>query len=372
MQFIDLQAQRARIATEIDQAMRRVLGHGQFILGPEVAEFEAQISAYMDAPHTLSCANGTDAILLALRAWGIGPGDAVFCPSFTYVATAEVVALLGATPVFVDIDRETYTTSAQSLGRAIEQTQRAGELIPRAFIAVDLFGQSADYPALKPICDAHGLKIIADSAQAFGCLLHDRHPLSWADAATTSFFPAKPLGCYGDGGAVMVHDPDLAVTIDSLRIHGKGEDKYDNVRVGLNSRLDTLQAAILIEKLKIFDDELVRRQEIADRYNDALRGIALRVPKVIDGGTSTWAIYTIEVPDRDHFVATVSAAGVPCPAYYPKPTHRQTAYQGFPVAGNALTHTDDARSKVVALPMHPYLGEDDQSRVIEVACKALR
>jgi len=371
MQFIDLQAQRAQISDRIDAAISKVLGHGQFILGPEVQEFERRLGVYCNAPHTLSCANGTDAILLALRAWNIGPGDAVFCPSFTYVATAEVIALLGATPVFIDIDRDTYTSCPHSLEQAISEVKTHGDLTPRAFIAVDLFGQSADYPALTPICRAHGLKIIADSAQALGCRLQGEHPLAFVDVATTSFFPAKPLGCYGDGGAVMMHDTDLAHVIDSLRIHGKGNDKYDNVRIGMNSRLDTLQAAILIEKLAIFDDELVARQNIAERYAEGLKDVALRVPKVIEGGTSTWAIYTIEVPDRDAFVKIMGEAGIPTPAYYPKPTHQQTAYGHYPVSGNGLSRTEDASKTVVALPMHPYLSDADQDRIIDTARRAL-
>ena len=371
MHFIDLHKQRSRIEDEINSAIARVLEHGQYILGPEVRAFEASLADYGQAQHVLSCANGTDAIILALKAWNIGPGDAVFCPSFTYVATAEAVALLGATPVFIDVDRELYTACPVSLKHAIDDVKDKGELTPRAFIAVDLFGQCADYRKLAPICRDAGLKLIADSAQGFGSLLDERHPLHWADVTTTSFFPAKPLGCYGDGGAILTNDASLADIIDSLRVHGKGDDKYDNVRIGLNSRLDTLQATILIEKLKIFDDELQARQSIASRYNKAFEGSAIRAPKVIEGGTSTWAVYTVEVPERDDFVAAMSAQKIPTPAYYPKPAHLQSAYKHFPLAPKGLPLTEQAMNHVVALPIHPYLSEAEQDLIIATAIKAV-
>lgn len=371
MHFIDLHKQRSRIAAEIDGAIARVLEHGQYILGPEVKQFETALADYGHAKHVLSCANGTDAIILALKAWNIGEGDAVFCPSFTYVATAEAVALLGATPVFVDVDRDLYTVCPKSLQAAINMVEAAGELTPRAFISVDLFGQPADYPRLTPICREAGLKIIADSAQGLGCTLDRKHPLHWADVTTTSFFPAKPLGCYGDGGAVLTNDSELAAIIDSLRVHGKGDDKYDNVRIGLNSRLDTLQAAILLEKLKIFDDELELRNNIATRYAQGFANNNIKVPNVIAGGTTSWSVYTIEVPNRDHFVAVMSAANIPTPAYYPKPAHRQSAYRHYPLAPAGLPHTDAASKHVVALPIHPYLSVEDQDLIIETALKAV-
>jgi len=372
MQFVDLHKQRARIEDNINAAIARVLAHGQYILGPEVQTFEAELARYGQAQHVMSCANGTAAIILALKAWNIGVGDAVFCPSFTYVATAEAIAILGATPVFVDIERDIYTANPESLKQSIEAVQQAGDLTPRAFISVDLFGQLADYKKLAPICREAGLKIIADSAQAFGATLDGHHPLHWADVATTSFFPAKPLGCYGDGGAVLMNDADLADVIDSLRIHGKGTDKYDNVRIGLNSRLDTLQAAILIEKLKIFDDELTARDLLATRYEEAFKNSNVKTPKLIKGGRSTWAVYTVEVPDRDHFVRVMSAEGIPTPAYYPTPTHQQTAYLDFPVAPHGLPNTEAASEHVVALPIHPYLTRSDQDIIIETALKAVR
>lgn len=372
MKFIDLHKQRLRIEDEINAALARVMDHGQYILGPEVKAFESALADYGQARHVLSCANGTDAIILALKAWGIGSGDAVFCPSFTYVATAEAVALLGATPIFVDMDRSLYTVCPSSLKHAIDDVKAKGDLNPRAFISVDLFGQPADYRALAPICREAGLKIIADSAQAFGCTLDGYHPLHWADVTTTSFFPAKPLGCYGDGGAILTNDDSLVEVIDSLRIHGKGRDKYDNVRIGLNSRLDTMQAAILLEKLKIFDDELAVRNKIAARYQAAFENTGIIAPKVIEGGTSTWAIYTVEVPNREPFAAAMGAANIPTPAYYPKPTHRQSAYCDYPLAPAGLPNTDQARHHVIALPIHPYLSEGDQDLIIATALKAVR
>ena len=372
MQFIDLHKQRERIKDEINASIARVMEHGQYILGPEVKAFEAALSEYGRAKYVLSCANGTDAIILALKAWNIGPGDAVFCPSFTYVATAEAIALLGATPIFIDIDRAFYTACPTSLHEAIEAVKAKGELVPRAFISVDLFGQSADYRKLAPVCREFDLKIIADSAQAFGCTLDNHHPLHWADVTTTSFFPAKPLGCYGDGGALLTNDADMASIVDSLRVHGKGDDKYDNVRIGLNSRLDTLQAAILLEKLKIFDDELMARQNIAARYKSAFENSGIITPAVIDGGTSTWAIYTVQVPNRDQFIAAMSAANIPTPAYYPKPAHRQSAYQHYPLAPKGLPNTETLRHHVVALPMHPYLSAADQDFIIKTALQAIR
>lgn len=369
--FIDLKAQQARIKSEIDAAIAGVLAHGQYILGPETKEFERQLAAFCGAEFALGCANGTDAILLPLMAWGIGPGDAVFCPSFTYCATAEAIAHLGATPVFVDINRETYNMDADSLKQAIKDVERKGELTPRAVMTVDLFGQCADYNLIAPIAREHHLKLIADSAQGFGSTLNGQHPIHWADVATTSFFPAKPLGCYGDGGAILTNDADLTTVIESLRFHGKGMDKYDNVRVGLNSRLDTLQAAILLPKLAIYADEIEARNVVAKRYSEALKDYALRVPTILDGVMSTWAQYTIEIADHESFSAALKDKGIPTARYYPKPVHMQTAYKYFPVAGNGLPQTEDCIDKVISLPMHPYLDTKTQDMIIETAISAL-
>ena len=367
--FIDLQAQRARLADEIDAAIAAVLAHGRFVLGPEVGEFETALAHAGKAEHALGCANGTDAIILSLMALEIGRGDAVICPSFTFCATAEAIALCGATPVFVDIDRDTYNIDPPGVKTAITETLAKGDLTPRAILGVDLFGQAADYPALAAIAEEHGLALIADSAQAFGSTIDGQHPLSWCSFTTTSFFPAKPLGCYGDGGAVLTDDEELAQRIDSLRIHGKGEDKYNNVRIGLNSRLDTIQAAVLLAKLSIFDDELARREVIAQRYIEGLNGHILRAPHVPEGVTSTWAQFTIEVKDPIAFGAALGAEGIPTARYYPLPLHRQSAYEAFPFQGNGLPNTENCMDKVISLPMHPYLDETTQDKIIEVAKK---
>lgn len=369
MDFIDLKAQRRRLKTEIDAGIESVLNHGRFIMGPEVKEFEQKLAEFGHAKHAVACGNGTDALILPMMAWNIGPGDAVFCPSFTFAATAEIIALVGATPVFVDIDRSTYNLDMASLERAIAQVKAKGDLTPRAIIAVDLFGQSADYASISTIAKAEGLKVIADSAQGFGTTLNGMHPLHWADATTTSFFPAKPLGCYGDGGATLTNDDELAAIMGSIRIHGKGTDKYDNVRIGLNSRLDTIQAAILLPKLAIFADEIEKRNVVANRYIEALRGNVMRVPEVMDGVVSTWAQFTIEVADPESFGAALKAKGIPTARYYPKPVHHQTAYKNYPVEGGKLVNTDDCINNIISLPMHPYLDEATQDEII-AACKA--
>jgi dTDP-4-amino-4,6-dideoxygalactose transaminase len=362
--FIDLKAQQRRIRKQIDVAIGRVLDHGAYILGPEVRQFEAELAAFGQSKLALSCANGTDAVVLPLMAWGVGPGDAVFCPAFTFAATAEVVPWTGATPVFVDILPDTYNLDPAHLEKAIAEVKARGELRPRAVIAVDLFGQPADYPKIAEICRREGLKLLSDSAQGFGCTLNGHHPLHWADATATSFFPAKPLGCYGDGGAVLTNDQADWDVMDSLRIHGKGADKYDNVRIGMNSRLDSIQAAVLLEKLKIFPEEIELRNVVAARYNDRLGG-KVTVPAVIEGGVSVWAQYTIETDDPQGLAAHMKTKGVPTAAYYPKPLHQQTAYKDFPVATGALPVSDAAGPRVLSLPMHPYLDEDTQAQIID-------
>ena len=371
MQFIDIAAQQKRLKPAIDAALEAVLAHGQYVLGPEVGMFEEELAEFAGARHAVGCANGTDAILLPLMAWGVGPGDAVFCPSFTYCATAEVVALAGATPVFVDIERDTYNMDADSLAQAVADVRQRGELVPRAVIAVDLFGQSADYPAIAEVTRAHGLKLISDCAQGFGTTLNGRGPLHWADVQTTSFFPAKPLGAYGDGGAVLTNDAEMDRVLRSLRMHGAGETKYDNVRVGLNSRLDTMQAAVLRPKLAVFADEIEKRNAVAERYNKALEGIVERVPHVPDGVVSTWAQYTVEVAEPDALQKTLGERGVPSARYYPVPIHRQTAYQSYLIGGNGLPSTEAAMERVISLPMHAYLEPGDQERVVEAVRESL-
>jgi len=369
IRFIDLKAQRARLGTRIDEAILRVVDHCGYIMGPEVRELESRLSAFCGARHCVSCANGTDALALVLMAWGLRSGDAVFVPAFTFVSTAEVVAWVGATPVFVDVLEDTFNIDPESLEAAIEAAPGLG-LRPAAVIPVDLFGQPADYRRILPVAERHGLKILADSAQSFGATLDGRHAGTFGDATATSFFPAKPLGCYGDGGAVFTDDDDLASVMRSLRVHGQGSDKYDNVRIGMNGRLDTLQAAVLIEKLAIFPDEIEARQAVADRYAAGL-GNVVRTPVVIEGATSVWAQYTLKLDGRDGVQAACKAAGVPTAVYYPIELSRQTGYAGYPSGPGGVPVSEDLSRRVLSLPMHPYLGDSDQERVIEAVREAV-
>ncbi len=375
--FIDLAAQQRRIRDKIDAGIARVLDHGAYVMGPEVRQFEAELAAFGQAPLALSCANGTDAIALPLMAWGVGQGDAVFCPSFTFAATPEVVPWTNATPVFVDVLQDTYNLDPAHLEATIQAIKAEGRLSPAVVIAVDLFGQPADYPALRAICDRHGLKLISDSAQGFGCTLNGSHPIRWADVATTSFFPAKPLGCYGDGGAVVCKDQELWDLMDSYRVHGKAvtpdlvgrtfehETKYLNTRIGMNSRLDSIQAAILIEKLAIFPEEIGMRQVVADRYAAGLAGSVTSTPTVIDGGQSVWAQYVIEHANRDGLAAHLKTQGVPTAVYYPVPMHVQAPYAHFPQGPGGLPVTEALAETVLALPMHPYMDEAVQQQIID-------
>lgn len=343
--------------------MARVLDHGQYIMGPEVAELESTLAAYCGVEHALGCANGTDALILALMALDIGEGDAVFAPAFTFVATVEAVRLVGATPIFVDVDSESFNLCPDSLAEAVDAVRKAGDLRPRAIMPVDLFGQPADYRAIGEIAAAECLEVIADAAQSFGAQLDGARVGRLARISTTSFFPAKPLGCYGDGGAVFTDDEDLARLIVSLRNHGQGSDKYDNVRVGLNSRLDTLQAAVLLEKLKIFDDELRCRDDIAARYRSLL-GNDCQVQRLIAGATSSWAQFTLLAEDRDGLRAHLKDHGIPTAVYYPKPNHLQGPYLEAPRAPKGLPVTEHLQQRVVSLPMHPYLDEALQDGIV--------
>ena len=364
--FIDIGAQRRRLGTAVDQAVSRVLGHCQFINGPEVTQLEADLAAFSGAKHVVSCASGTDALLMVLMAKGVGRGDAVLCPSFTFCATGEAVALTGATPVFVDVDEATFNIDVASLKRGIATARKLG-LKPRAVIPVDLFGQSADHDAVGAVAEEAGLFVLDDAAQAFGASYKGRRLGTLGLVTATSFFPAKPLGCFGDGGAIFTDDAELAATLRSVRVHGQGSDKYDNVRLGLTGRLDTLQAAVLIEKLKIFEDEIAARNRVAERYARGL-GNAVTVPHVADGCVSVWAQYTIRLPDgtdRDGFAATLKAQGVPTAIYYPKSMHQQTAYRDFPVADGGLPACESLSRDVISLPMHAYLDEPTQERVIK-------
>ena len=369
--FIDLAAQRRRLGPAIDDAVARVLTHCQFIIGPEVRAFESELAAFAGARHAITCASGTDALVLALRALGIGPGDAVICPSFTFCATAEVAVLVGATPVFVDVHPDTFNIDVGGIPGAIEAAKAAG-LTPKAMIPVDLFGLSADHDAIDAAAKTHGLFVIDDAAQGFGGTYKGRPLGTFGHMTCTSFFPAKPLGCYGDGGAVLTDDGTLADTLRSLRVHGQGSDKYDNVRIGLASRLDTIQAAVLSEKLKIFPEEIAARQVVARRYADGLKDI-VTVPAVPADLTSVWAQYTIRVAGgrRAALAAALKDDGIPTAIYYPIPLHRQVAYRQYPVGRSGLAVSDRLADEVISLPMHPYLDEPTQARIVEATRRAL-
>ena len=364
MQFIDLGAQRERLGDRLKAAIDRVVEEGKYILGPEVAEFERQIAAYVGVKHAVACANGTDALLLPLYAAGIGPGDAVFVPSFTFAATAEVVALAKAEPVFVDVDPETYNIDIASLEAAIAMIKKEGRLQPKAIIPVDLFGLAADYEAIMAIADREGLLVIEDAAQSMGGSLDGKMCGGFGHVGSTSFYPAKPLGCYGDGGAMFTNDDGMADKLRSFAFHGKGETQYDNVRVGINSRLDTLQAAILIEKLAILEEEMVARQAVARRYGERL-GDLVKIATVASANRSAYAQYAIETSHRDGLKAHLAAEGIPSVIYYVKPLHLQKAYQRFPRTPGGLPVSETLPRQILCLPMHPYLSIADQDRVIK-------
>jgi dTDP-4-amino-4,6-dideoxygalactose transaminase len=367
--FIDLKAQRRRLGQRIDAAVARVLEHGAYILGPEVDELEKRLAAFAGAGHCVSCANGTDALALVLMAWGVKPGDAVFVPAMTFVATAEAVAWLGATPVFVDVLGDTFNLDPASLEAAIPAAAKAG-LKPRAVIPVDLYGQPADYAAIGEVARRHGLTVLADAAQSFGATWNGKRVGGLAAATATSFYPAKPLGCYGDGGAVFTDDAALADVLRSLRAHGQGSDRYENVRIGLNGRLDTIQAAILLEKLAIFPEEIAARDAVAARYSAALADVA-RTPRLAAGATSVWAQYTLVTAERDRLMAGCRAAGVPTVIYYPLALSRQPAYRHFPTAPGGVPVAERLSRQVVSLPMHPYLDAASQARVIAAVRSAI-
>ncbi len=372
IEFIDLGAQRRRLGPGLDAAILRVLDHGRYIMGPEVAQFERELAEFCGAKHVLSCANGTDALGLALMALGLERGEAVLVPSFTFAATAEVVAWYGAVPVFVDVFADTFNMDPASLEAGIATARRQG-LRPVGVIPVDLFGLPAAYDEILDIAKAHRLWVLCDAAQSFGAVYRGRSIGTIGDISTTSFFPAKPLGCYGDGGAVFTGDDAAASVLKSLRVHGQGGDKYDNVRIGMNARLDTIQAAVLSQKLAVFADEVAARNRVAARYADLL-GDLVEVPQVPEGLASVWAQYTVRLPagrDRDAVAARLKAAGVPTAVYYAKPLHRQTAYRDYPVAGNGLPVSDRLAGEVLSLPMHPYLDEPTQDRIARALRRAL-
>lgn len=374
--FIDLQTQYKAIAANVEQRVLKVLRGGQYILGPEVRELEAALAEFAGTRHCVSCASGTDALLIALMAKGIGPGDAVFLPPFTFFATAEVVALLGATPIFVDIEMDTFNVSPDALEAAIQAVQTGdaskhplprkqdgspvGPLVPRGVIAVDLFGLPADYDRINAIAGQHGLFVIEDAAQSFGGELAGRRAGGLAEIGCTSFFPAKPLGCFGDGGALFTNSDEQADLFRSIRVHGQGSDRYENVRLGITGRLDSIQAAVLLEKLAIFPNELVARDRAAQRYNQeiAARGLELVTPKVGTGAFSAWAQYSVLARDSAHreaCQASLKAADVPSMIYYPKPLHMQTAFAGLNHRPGDYPVSEEAAGRIFSLPMHPYL-----------------
>jgi dTDP-4-amino-4,6-dideoxygalactose transaminase len=368
--FIDLQAQRRRLGAPLSRAIEAAVEGGQWIMGPQVRELEEKLAEFSGRKHALACANGTDALMLVLRAWNVGPGDAVFVPAFTFAASAEVVALVGATPVFVDVLEDTYNMDPASLEAAIAMVRHEGRFTPRVVMPVDLFGQTADYARLEPIVVREKLLMLCDAAQGFGATSGSRRSGGIGDAAATSFFPAKPLGCYGDGGASFTDDDGLIELLRSIRNHGQGADKYENVRIGVNSRLDTIQAAILLEKLKVFPEEIALRDKIARRYSESLgRSNVIRVPVVIEGAVSTWAQYTIQVPDRDRLAGDLKAKGIPTAIYYPIPMSAQKGYSHYPSA--PVPTSTGIGKRVISLPMHPYLDESTQDRIIEAVLESV-
>lgn len=367
IEFIDLAAQYRRFHKEIEHNIQSVLKHGKYIMGPEVKELEKKLSEYAGVRHAISCSNGTDALLMPLMAWGIGRGDVVFTTPFTFIATAEVISLLGATPVFVDIDADTYNIDPQKLEEAVVKILTEGKLKPRAVIPVDLFGLPADYDAIKKIAQRYDLKVLEDAAQSFGCVYKGQKAGSFGDAAATSFFPAKPLGCYGDGGAVLTNDDELAQSLTSIRVHGQGRDKYENIRIGINGRLDTLQAAILLAKLTVFDEELQARNRIAFQYTSGLKEI-LKTPFVPGECVSSWAQYSVMARDssqRDGLRDMLKVKGVPTQIYYPIPLHLQQAFASLGYKEGDFPVSEITSRRIFSLPMHPYLENGIIEEIIE-------
>ena len=367
---IDLQAQRRRLGEPLNQAILAAVESGQWILGPQVAALEAQLAQFAGVKHAIACANGTDALQIVLMAWGIGPGDAVFVPAFTFCATAEVVALVGAVPVFVDVLEDTYNIDPASLEAAIALVRRGGKLKAKALITVDLFGQPADYDAIEPIAKREGLKLLVATAQAFGATYRGRSTAAIGDAASTSFFPAKPLGCFGDGGCTFTNDDELARLLKSIHVHGEGTDRYENVRIGMNSRLDSIQAVILSEKLKIFREEIELREKVGRRYHAGLsKSNRIHVQTILPSVQSVWAQYVIVVPDRQKVQTDLKAQGIPTAVYYPIPLSKQKGYAHYPSAPTPVS--EKLSQNVVALPMHPYIDAPTQDRVIAAVLESV-
>jgi len=374
MQFRDLKTQYTVLKDEMDKAILDVVASGAFVMGPKIKEMETVFAEYVGAKHCVACNSGTDALLLALKAWDVKEGDAVFVPSFTFFASAEVIAMQGATPVFVDVDRDTFNICVADLERKIEQTLKAGKLKPRVIIAVDLFGLPADFKAIRKIAEKYNLYVLEDGAQGFGGRIGEQKACTFGDISTTSFFPAKPVGCYGDGGAVFTDNDEWAALIESYHIHGKGSDRYDNVRIGMNSRMDSIQAAVLLVKLKAFaEHELVDINKVSARYTEKLKDI-VKTPIVPEGFYSSWAQYTLQVENkevRNGLQAALKALDIPTAIYYPIPMHRQTAFNYLNINDNLCPISDQLADTVISLPIHPYLTEKDQDMICEAVCNYL-
>ena len=363
MQFVDLAAQQERIRDRIEKNIQGVLDHGRYINGPEVSQLEEKLADYAGVRYAVGCSSGTDALLMPLMVYDVGPGDAVFTSTFTFIATAEVIQLLRATPVFVDVEPDTFNMDVKSLEEAIEKTIYEGKLRPCGIIPVDIFGQPANYDEINELANKYNLFVLEDAAQSFGAVYKGRKACSLADVAATSFFPAKPFGCYGDGGMIFTDKEEMYNKLSSIRVHGKGTDKYDNVRVGLNGRLDTMQAAVLLAKLDIFKEEIELRQEVAGRYSKALSDV-VDVPLVKEHNISAWAQYSVLFSERDNLIEYLRSQGIPTAIYYPKPLHLQTAFSHLGYKLGDFPVSEDISEKIFSVPMYPYLNEDDQSRVI--------
>ena len=374
MQFRDLKKQYSVLKDEMDQAILDVVASSAYVMGPKVKEMEQAFADYVGVKHCIGCASGTDALLLALKAWDVKAGDAVFVPSFTFFASAEVVAIQGATPVFVDVDQDTFNMDVRDLIFKIEQTKKQGLLKPKAIIAVDLFGLPADFKLISEVAKRYGLYLLEDAAQGFGGRIGDQRACTFGDIAATSFFPAKPVGCYGDGGAVFTNNDEWADLMDSYHLHGNGSDRYDNIRIGLNSRLDSVQAAILLVKLKAFrEHELEDVNRVAERYSEKLRNV-VKVPEVPKGFYSSWAQYSILVPSKEvraKLQEALKAKDIPTAIYYPIPMHRQTAFNYLDPKQNQCPVSDYLADRVLALPIHPYLSEEDQDLICETITSQL-
>lgn len=371
IKLLDLQSQHQKIKDKVRARIDRVLEHGQYIMGPEIGELETRLAGFAGAKHAISCASGTDALLLALMAYDVKAGDAVFTSDFTFIATAEVIALLGATPVFVDIEPGSKNISPASLEEKIAKVVKEGNLRPRGIIPVDLFGLPADYGKIEKIAEKHGLFVIEDAAQSFGASYKGKKAGSLGTVGATSFFPAKPLGCYGDGGAVFTEDAALAEKMKSIRVHGQGNDKYNNVRIGLNARLDTLQAAILLAKLDIFESEIKNRQRVAALYSQGLKK-AVKIPEIVSESSCAWAQYSVEHPQREEIRKFLTQKGIPTAVYYPVPLHLQPAFSFLGGKQGDYPVSEKAALNIFSLPMHPYLEDTQINFIIQEVCEAVK